>query len=178
MGFNDALIGLVLVIFAIAEIAYSTTFPSLHGQAYGPSLFPIIIGCGLMACGLVLIARGLRSRSHQSRLAQSTQVESNESTDSPNSPTWIQLGDWAHDPASRINMLLVPVLLVAYIVLSEPIGFIPLSVAMLTILLFRLGSSPLSSIVIAFVTTVVLQLLFAKVLLVPLPSGLLLRWLG
>jgi len=175
MGFNDALIGLVLVIFAIAEIAYSTTFPSLHGQAYGPSLFPIIIGCGLLACGLVLIARGLRTRNQQSRLAQSTQAESDKAT---NSPTWVQLGDWAHDPASRINMLLVPVLLVAYILLSEPIGFIPLSVAMLTILLFRLGSSLLTSIVIAVVTTLMLQLLFAKVLLVPLPSGLLLRWLG
>lgn len=175
MGFNDALIGLVLVIFAIAEIAYSTTFPSLHGQAYGPSLFPIIIGCGLMACGLILIVRGLQTHRHQSRLAQSTQTDSDTPTDSP---SWIKPGDWAHNPAYRINMLLVPVLLVAYILLSEPIGFIPLSVTMLTILLFRLGSSVLASIVIALVTTVILQLLFAKVLLVPLPSGLLLRWLG
>ncbi len=175
MGFNDALIGLALVIFAIAEIAYSATFPSLHGQAYGPSLFPTIIGCGLIACGLVLIFRGLRARSQHARLAQSTQSESIESLDNP---VWVQLGQWAHNPASRVNMLLVPVLLVAYILLSDSIGFIPLSVAILTVLLFRLGSSLLSSLLIAIVVTLVLQLLFAKVLLVPLPSGLLLPWLG
>lgn len=36
MRFNDAVIGAVLVIFAVAEILYTRTFPSLHGQAYGP----------------------------------------------------------------------------------------------------------------------------------------------
>lgn len=127
-----------------------------------------------MAGGIILIARGLQSRRRQAGVVQSA----HESSDPVDSRRWVQLGGWADEPASIINMLLVPVLLVAYILFSEAIGFIPLSILILSILLFRLGSSLLASVVIAFVTTVVLQLLFAKILLVPLPSGLLLRWLG
>jgi len=62
MRINDAITGAVLVVFAIAEITYTRTFPSLHGQAYGPDLFPAIIGFGLVGCGLVLMVRGLLSR--------------------------------------------------------------------------------------------------------------------
>jgi len=174
MWFNDAIVGVVLVVFAIAEIAYSTTFPTLHGQAYGPSLFPILIGCCMIACGLVLIVRGLRMRRHQASLLQSTHPDAAHTS---NGHGWIQWGDWARNPSSRINMLLVPGLLIAYILLSEDIGFIPLSMLILTVLLYRLGSSLIASLLIAASTTIVLQLLFAKILLVPLPAGLLLQWL-
>ena len=156
MRLNDAVVGLVLVIFALAEITYSTTFPSLHGQEYGPSLFPILIGCGLLLCGLILIARGIRSR----RMLTGEDA------------AWVHLGDWAQSPASRINMLLVPGLLIAYIFLADIIGFIPLSISILCILLYRLGSSLRTAIICAVVTTILLQLLFARVLLVPLPAGI------
>lgn len=156
MRLNDAVVGLVLVIFALAEITYSTTFPSLHGQEYGPSLFPILIGSGLLLCGLILIARGIRSR------RKLTGEEA----------AWVHLGDWSQSPATRINMLLVPGLLIAYIFLADTIGFIPLSIAILGTLLYRLGSSLLTSIICAVVTTIALQLLFARVLLVPLPAGI------
>ena len=156
MQLNDAFTGLVLVIFALAEIAYSSTFPALHGQAYGPSLFPILIGCGLLACGLMLIARGLRERSRAG---------------AQNAP-WLRWGDWAHDPAMRINMMLIPGALIAYILLSDFIGFIPLCIALLSLLLYRLGSSLGTSLLYAVVVTIVLQLLFSRVLLVPLPGGI------
>ena len=143
MQLNDAVTGLVLVIFALAEIAYSSTFPALHGQAYGPSLFPILIGCGLLACGLMLIARGLRER---------------RSAGAENAP-WLRWGDWAQDPAMRI-------------LLSDFIGFIPLCIVLLSLLLYRLGSSLGASVLYAVVVTIVLQLLFSRVLLVPLPGGI------
>lgn len=75
-------------------------------------------------------------------------------------------------------MLLVPGLLMAYVLLSDTIGFIPLSILILSVLLYRLGSALLPSLLIALTVTILLQLLFARVLLVPLPSGLLLHWLG
>ncbi|ASJ70920.1 tripartite tricarboxylate transporter TctB family protein [Granulosicoccus antarcticus] len=156
MRLNDAVIGLVLVIFALAEITYSTTFPSLHGQKFGPSLFPILIGCGLALCGLILIVRGVISRR----------------TPDNGDNEWVVLGDWAQSPTTRINMMLVPGLLIAYILLSDTIGFLPLAFLILATLLYRLGSSFLSAAIIAIVTTVLLQLLFARVLLVPLPAGI------
>ena len=156
MRLDDAVVGLVLVIFALAEITYSTTFPSLHGQKYGPSLFPILIGSGLALCGVIHIVRGIRSR----RMLTAEDA------------AWVRLGDWAQSPAKRINMLLVPGLLIAYILLADSIGFIPLSIAILGILLYRLGSSLQTAIICSVVTTILLQLLFARVLLVPLPAGI------
>ena len=175
MRVNDAIVGVILVLFAIAEIAYSTTFPTLHGQKYGSSLFPIIIGCCLIACGLVLIVRGLQSRRRPTHSAHSSIPPLTEAADNQQ---WVQWGDWVRDGSHRINMLLIPGLLITYVWLSDAIGFIPMAVTILTILLYRLGSSLLASLSIAIATTIVLQLLFVKLLLVPLPSGLLLRWLG
>lgn len=165
----------MLVIFAMAMIAYSTTFPSLHGQAYGPSLFPILIGCALLACGLVLIVRGVQMYRRQSPINKNVHPDT---TDTVHTHGWIQWGDWMTDSARRFTMLLVPGLLILYILTSDFIGFIPLSVIVMSLLLYRLGSSPLGSLLIAVITTLVLQLLFADVLLVPLPPGLLLHWLG
>ncbi len=160
MRFNDAITGAVLVVFAVAEIAYTRTFPSLHGQSYGPDLFPMLIGLGLFGCGCVLIIRGLYAR----------RVHSGESTEST-SFNWIDSGNIADSTHARINAVLMVVFLLLYILLSDWIGFIPLSLATVSILLYRLGSSLLSSAVIAILTTIVIQFLFAKVLLVPLPAG-------
>lgn len=156
MRLNDAISGLVLLIFAIAVIGYSTTFPTLYGQEYGPSLFPILIGSGLAICAVALIVRGLAAR----RSAPADER------------AWLIWGDWARDPQHRMNMLMIPGLLICYILFSDFIGFFPLSVLLLSILLYRLGSSLLASVLYAVATTFVLQLLFARVLLVPLPPGL------
>lgn len=175
MRVNDAIVGVVLVVFSLIVITYSTTFPTLHGQAYGPSLFPILIGSCLAICGLLLIIRGLLV--HR-RLVTSDKPTSTDGGTRTKGDNWIQWGDWVNDSARRINMLLVPSLLIIYILFSDSIGFIPLSILMLGVMLYRLGSSPLLSVLIAVLTTGLLQLLFAKVLLVPLPAGLLLPLLG
>lgn len=154
MRINDAIIGAVLVIFAAAEIAYARTFPSLHGQAYGPDLFPSLIGCGLILCGSILIFRGLALKRAQASTAK-----------------WIDYSSMAESTTAKVNAALILFFLLLYILLSDIIGFIPLSMITLVVLLYRLGTPILSSVLIAIATTAVIQLLFAKVLLVPLPSG-------
>ncbi len=152
MRFNDSVFGVVLMAFAIAEIAYAQTFPRLHGQDYGPDLFPTIIGAGLLIIGAILIARGV---------AQLASVP------------LMTLGDWAQDRNNVINVVLLIGGVLFYILFSNRIGFVPTSMLIMSVLLFRLGSSWLVSISTAFVTTLVIHTLFAKVLLVPLPWGLL-----
>jgi len=158
--FNDAAIGAVLVIFAGAEIAYTRTFPSLHGQSYGPNLFPTLIGLALMGCGCLLIARGLLARRTQAR--QSTHVPG---------ASWIDLRNIAESKKARTNAVLVVLIPLLYVLLSDQIGFILFSIAAISILLYRLGTSLLIAAVLAVLTTAIIQILFAKVLLVPLPSG-------
>ncbi|MBX2880332.1 MAG: tripartite tricarboxylate transporter TctB family protein [Granulosicoccus sp.] len=156
MRFNDAVIGCVLVIFALAEIAYTQTFPSLFGQRYGPALFPQIIGAGLIAAGLLLVVRGLIQKRRAGVHGR-----------------WLETGPWVNQSRLKINLLLVLLALLAYILLSDWLGFILMSLLTLSVLLYRLGSSIPVSLLIATATTATLYLMFAKLLLVPLPAGLL-----
>ncbi len=144
------------MIFAIAEIAYTQTFPSLHGQSYGPDLFPRLIGIAIIASGLLLIVRGVRHK-------QQSGADSR----------WIEPGPWLEQSALKVNLLLLFLSLVGYALFSDWLGFILSSMLILFVLLYRLGSSILLSLLIAAATTAVLQLVFAKLLLVPLPAGLL-----
>jgi len=153
---NDAVTGGVLVIFALAVLAYASTFPSLHGQSYGPDLFPSLISAGLIACGAILIFRGIRERA----------------SDSKKRP-WVQLEALANNRSAAINFLLVLAALLLYILFSSTIGFIPMSLIILTTLLYRLGSSFSLAVPVAIVVTALIQVVFAKLLLVPLPPGLL-----
>ena len=153
MRFNDAVFGVILIIFAAAEIAYTQTFPSLYGQDFGPDLFPILIGVGLMLCGAILVVRGIATRAE--------------------APLAV-LGDWSRDRRKLINLALLICSLLLYILASDAIGFIPISLIILTVLMIRLGASLALSLSAAVLTTLIIHTLFAKVLLVPLPWGVLL----
>ncbi|MEX2519183.1 MAG: tripartite tricarboxylate transporter TctB family protein [Paracoccaceae bacterium] len=153
MRFNDAVIGLVLIVFAIAEIAYTQTFPRLYGQDYGPDLFPILIGVGLIVCGVILVAQGIAARG--------------------TSPAML-LGDWAQDRRKLTNLFLLIASVLIYILFSTAIGFIPLSLLILTVLMIRLGTSAMLSVAVAVAATFFIHTMFAKLLLVPLPWGVLL----
>jgi putative tricarboxylic transport membrane protein len=56
---NDILSGLALIVFSLAMITLTLTFPDFPGQKYGPSLFPRILGGGLILCGAALVRNGL-----------------------------------------------------------------------------------------------------------------------
>lgn len=152
MRLNDAVFGLVLIAFAIAEIAYTRTFPTLHGQAYGPDLFPILIGVGFLITGTILTVQGLAQRAGQ---------------------PLVELGAWADDRRNVVSFVLVLLALLFYIVASDWLGFIPTAFLIMLVLLKSLGSGLVASAVIAALTTLGIHALFARVLLVPLPWGLL-----
>ena len=153
MRFNDSVFGVVLIAFAIAEIAYSSTFPRLHGQDYGPDLFPTIIGAGLMVFGGILIARGWSQRAIQPMM---------------------DIGDWAQDRANVVNVFILLGSIIFYILFSTWLGFIPTALMIQSVLLVRLGSGVALSICVSVISTMLIHTLFAKILLVPLPWGLLL----
>lgn len=153
MRFNNAIPGIVLILFALAEIAYARSFPRLHGQSYGPDLFPTLIGVGLAICGIILIVQGIRQRA---------------------TVPMIDVGDWARDPHNMSNVVILLGCMVFYILLSDWLGFIPTSLLILTTLLLRFGSHWRTSLSVAVATTFIIHTVFAKFLLVPLPWGILL----
>ncbi len=152
MRFNDAVFGVALITFAVAVWAHSGTFPEMPGQAYGPALFPRVIAAGLFACGLILIVTGVRRR----RL-----------------DALVSLGPWSREPSGVFRLSLIPLSLVGYIFLSEPLGFIPVALVLLTVLLLANGVGALRALVLAAVTTLVVHTAFYGLLRVPLPWGLL-----
>ncbi len=152
MRLNDAVVGLVLIIFSVAEIAYTRTFPKLYGQQFGPDLFPIVIGVGLLGCGIVLTAKGLAER---------------------RAVPWLVLGDWARDRASVVNFGLVIAGLIFYIAASDTLGFIPCALIILVTLFLRFGVGLGASLFAAVTATLAIHEVFAGILLVPLPWGLL-----
>jgi putative tricarboxylic transport membrane protein len=152
MRFNDAIFGVLLIAFAIAEIAYTRTFPSLFGQVYGPDLFPILIGAGFLITGVILTVRGFMVRA---------------------AAPMVEIGAWAADRRNVINFALVLLALLFYIVASDWLGFILTAFIIMVVLLKSFGSGAGTAVVIAALSTLGIHTLFARVLLVPLPWGVL-----
>jgi putative tricarboxylic transport membrane protein len=152
MRHNDAVFGILLIVFAIAEIAYTRTFPSLHGQSYGPDLFPILIGVGFLICGAILTVRGVAARATM---------------------PLAEFGEWTRDRGNVVNFGLVLLSLLFYITAADWLGFIPTSFTILLVLLIRFGTGVPLAVGTAAMTTLAIHTLFARVLLVPLPWGLL-----
>ena len=152
MRLNDAVIGVVLLVFAVAMIAYTRTFPGFSGQRYGPDLFPILIGVGLIVTSSILIGRGLRARA---------------------SVPWIELAAWTRSPRHRGSFALVLALLAFYILAADWLGFLAISSIILVVLFLWLGVRPWVAMVVAIVSTLAIQGFFGQLMRIPLPRGLL-----
>lgn len=152
MRFSDAIIGIVLLAFGSAVVIYSQGFPGLPGQNYGPAFFPSIIGFALGGCGVLLIVQGILKRREMAL---------------------VTLGDWASSPRHRANFVIVILALLFYVLVSKPLGFIPTSLLITTFLMVRFGVRLQPAVLMAAVSTLVIHTAFYKLLLVPLPWGIL-----
>ena len=152
MRFNDAIIGLVLIGFALLAADVTRSFPSMPGQSYGSALFPRLLCAGFAISGGILIVSGIRNRATQPLLNRDP---------------------WARNPASLVTLALVLAGMVFYILVSESLGFIPTAFLLVFGILTRLRGRWASSLAIAAGATLVVHYLFYSVLLVPLPWGVL-----
>ena len=153
MRINDAVIGAVLVLFALAMMWHTRTFPAIPGQDYGPAVFPVLIGIGFLITGLILIVSGLRRQKTEG---------------------WFTGGEWLRSRTHVARFVAVLGGLIVYILVSGWLGFIPTALLLLFgwLVLFRDGK-PVSSLVIALAVTLVVHYAFSQLLLVPLPLGIL-----
>lgn len=154
MKFSDLLTGLFLVLLGGGVAAYGYALPPMPGQVYGAGLFPMLIGVCLAGFGAYLARHGLIAQ----RAAGAPLVT---------------VDDWARDHRLLTNMALVLILIVAYVLFSTRIGFVPMSLAILIILFWRLGVEWKRNILIAVLATTFIQISFSNILRVPLPRGIL-----
>ncbi|MBM1172565.1 tripartite tricarboxylate transporter TctB family protein [Microvirga arabica] len=150
MRVNDAVIGILLLAFAIATFAYARTLPAIPGQEYGAAVFPMLIAVGLGGCGVVLVASGLRHWQ--------------------GAVVW---SDWARTHHSWTKLAVVVGLVMTYILTASTIGFVPVSILVLLIFLMMMRVRWWIAAAAAIATTMLIQQTFGGLLRVPLPLGLL-----
>jgi len=152
MKFNDAILGLISILISLVMMLMARHFPHIHGQAFGPSIFPNLIGIGMLICGILLTARGLR---------QWKQV-----------PV-VSLSEWTRSPRHIANFCFVLACLVFYLLAVNSLGFLLTVFIALGVLMIWLRREFWSSIFIAAAITTAIHQLFSRMLMVPLPGGIL-----
>jgi putative tricarboxylic transport membrane protein len=153
MRLHDSLAGLCVAIVGLAVVAAAHRFPAMPGQAIGPSLFPTVIGAGLILLGGTLAVSELRRRD----------------------VTWLVLDDWTRRPGMARNFGLVIADLLFYAVAVTPLGFFLTSAIFLGVLFAAFGLRWSRAVPIALAVTLVMHYGFYTWLRVPLPWGVLER---
>ena len=154
MKVNDAISGAGLMLFSALIYYLTWDYPGMHGQPYGPDLFPRLIAVMMALGGLGLIVSGVRNRAA--------------------APS-VVLADWVRSPRHIASLLGVILAVIFYIIASYTLGFALTGFIILTVLFLLLrGRAYLwSSLAIAAVATVAIQQFFGDLLRVPLPWGVL-----
>jgi putative tricarboxylic transport membrane protein len=123
-------------------------FPDVPGQKLGAAFLPMIVGGGLLLCALGLIVRSLRGKAYA------------------------DAGPRAAPGSEHFGSALVIIAaIVAYLLLSEPLGFLLIAPLCLLAVFraFCIGWG--RALLWALAGTVVVHLAFYKLLRVPLPWG-------
>ena len=154
MKFNDVLLGLLVLAGGIAIYVSSLGFTAIPGQAYGAETMPRTLSLLCVCLGLFITVRGVAASGWR---------------------PGITFADWAHSPASMIALAITILAIVAYIVLSPPLGFVPVAFAVLLVLMLTLRTAPLTALLVSLVAVIVVQQAFGRILLVPLPRN---AWLS
>ena len=150
MKLSDSLLGLMAIAFGALIISLTHNFPTLEGGYPGPALFPRILGSLFILFGVILIFQSIKKHG-LANLVQKAQTY------------------WP----GFTNYLSVAAAVIAYMLLADLLGFVLTAVVILTLLMKKMGVSLLKSALIAIATSVSINLLFGKFLLVPLPWGIL-----
>lgn len=150
MRASDTISGVILILFAAAMIALTLNFPAFPGQKYGPSLFPRLLGTGLILCGAILIWRDRRQETRQ---------------------PWLVVEPWVRDPQRRLSFVIVLGSIVFYILTAETVGFIPVAFLILAGLFVWFGVRWVVAIPVAIGMTLLIHYFFANLMRVPLPRG-------
>jgi putative tricarboxylic transport membrane protein len=170
MQLSDRVTGLFMVALGALAAYGGSRLPAVPGQQIGPNVFPLVVGIGLAICG-GMIALGVGrhyEEEAEADLAKITgQIATATGDDEPS-------GWWR-----GLKALVPPALLLFYVLAVDRLGFLPTAAVMVLITSVALGARLRLAVPLAIGAPLFVNLVFSKLLRVPLPSGLLpLPWLG
>jgi putative tricarboxylic transport membrane protein len=157
---NDAVWGVLLLVFAGGLFMHVRGFPSIPGQQVGPSALPGALAVGLGVCGLLLLVRGLRAR---------WAARQGGGTATP----WAQTPEWFGSAPQLTGFGVLVGVNLLYLFGAQTLGFILTGTVYLAALMWALRVKPARALLIALMMTLLIHYCFYKLLRVPLPWGLL-----
>jgi putative tricarboxylic transport membrane protein len=171
MQLSDRVTGLFMVALGGLAAYGGSRLPPVPGQQIGPNVFPLVVGIGLAICG-GMIALGIGrhyEEEAEADLAKITGRIAAEGGTVDEPTTWLR----------GLKALLPPALLLLYVLLVDRIGFLPTAAIIVLTTSLALGARLRLAVPVAIGAPLFVNLVFAKLLRVPLPSGLLpMPWLG
>src|SRR5262245_10752555 len=171
MRLSDRVTGLFLAAVGGLAAYGGSRLPPVPGQQIGPNVFPIVVGLGIVICG-GLIALGVGRRYEEEAEADLARITAQSAVEA----------DGADRPAggARGMMALIPpALLLFYVWSVDRLGFLPTAAVIVLVTALALGARRRLALPLALAAPLLINLVFVKLLRVPLPSGLLpMPWLG
>ena len=155
MQFSDRVTGMCLALLGILALWGGALQPSVPGQDVGPSVFPMVIGAGLLACG-VLVALGIGSSFEE----EVTLIPAAPGLDAP--PKF-----------GELRAFVPPALLLFYAAAAGTLGFLITGALMVLAASVALGARLRLAFPLAVLAPLAVHAIFYKLLRVPLPEGLL-----
>nr|WP_321526140.1 tripartite tricarboxylate transporter TctB family protein [uncultured Cohaesibacter sp.] len=152
MKVHDSIVGLVVAILGAAIALYSQSLVPPRHLNYGPGFFPLLIGIGLLLVGGGLMVQGYVTGRGRP-LAQR--------------PRWLASRDFT------FRFWIIPIAILFYWLAVTPLGFLATSTILLAMIQIANGVRWKLAVVVALITSVVVNILFASILHVPLSWGVL-----
>jgi len=152
MKTEDLIGGGIFTALGIFILILTFRFPSLEGGHPGPSLFPQILAILFIFFGGIVLFRGWRPAKEQAESSSEEEI-----------------------PITRnyFNPIFVLLIITAYMALSNLLGFLIASFLTIFLMMIKLKVPYLRGLVTSVLLTLFVNLMFAKILRVPLPPGLL-----
>jgi len=147
---GDLIGGGIFTALGIFIFILTFQFPSLEGGHPGPSLFPRILAILFIFFGGIIVLRGLRAGKKEPESAPAEEI-----------PV----------PRNYFDPIFVFILIGAYMILSNWLGFFITSTLILFLMMIKLRVPYLRSLVISILLTLFVNFMFYKILRVPLPTG-------
>jgi putative tricarboxylic transport membrane protein len=154
---QDHIIGAVCIILAVVILVTTRSFPKATTGASdltGPSFYPNLLAYLFIICGLYEIIGGFRKQEGRKPFDLT------------------HFWDSIRKPGP-LNILLTIALILFFIFLMEALGFMVCSYIILFILMWRFGVPLFRNIVYSAIFVLLLNVIFAKIFTIYLPSGIL-----
>lgn len=169
MHLPDRVTGLFMVALGGLAAYGGSRLPPVPGQQIGPNVFPLVVGIGLAICG-ALIAFGVGRHYEEEAEADLAKITGRIATETADAPSHWWRG---------LKALVPPALLIFYVLAVDRLGFLPTAAMIVLAASLALGARLRLAVAMALGAPLFVNLVFVKLLRVPLPSGLLpLPWLG